>query len=53
MDRRARFFLGAGAVCALLALPLDELVWVPVALAGAYFLFAALSWLDWHSRRRD
>ena len=54
MDRRAIFFLGAAVVCGVLSFALDaDLRWVGITLAVAYLVFALLSWLDWHSRRRD
>jgi hypothetical protein len=52
MDRRALFFLGAAAVCAALVLPSDpDLRWVPTVLAITYLVLAALSFLDYRSRR--
>ena len=53
MDRRAIFFLGAGAVSALL-IPFTEsgLRWVPAWLAVVYVVLAAASWLDWRSNNR-
>lgn len=52
MDRRALFFLGAAVVCAVLILPSDPgLRWVPMVLALTYLVLAALSFLDYRSRR--
>jgi hypothetical protein len=52
MDRRAIFFAVAGAVSALLAIPLDdELQWVPLALAGLYAVLALASFLDHWSQQ--
>jgi hypothetical protein len=54
MDRRAIFFVGAGAVCAALIPPTDaELRWVPLWMAIVYGVLAVLSFLDWWSRRAD
>jgi hypothetical protein len=53
MDRRAIFFLGAGAVCTALIAETDaELRWVPTALAMIYVLLALASYLDWRSNNR-
>jgi len=53
MDRRAIFFLGAGAVCVALIAETDaELRWVPTALAMIYVLLALASYLDWRSNSR-
>ena len=53
MDRRAIFFLGAAAICAVLIPGTDaELRWVPTALAVVYVVLAAASWLDWRSNNR-
>jgi hypothetical protein len=53
MDRRAIFFLGAGAVCAALIAETDaELRWVPTALAAIYVLLALASYFDWRSNNR-
>ena len=53
MDRRAIFFLGAGAVCAVIIPETDaELRNVPTVLAVVYVLLAAASYLDWRSNNR-
>ena len=53
MDRRAIFFLGAGAVVALLIPETDaELRWVPTTLAVIYAVLAAVSYLDWRTNNR-
>jgi membrane protein implicated in regulation of membrane protease activity len=54
VDRRALFFLGAGAVCALLipATP-SEYRWFAVVLVVVYLVLALASWLDNRSRNRD
>jgi hypothetical protein len=53
MDRRAIFFLGAGAVCAALIAETDaEVRWVPTALTVLYVLLALVSYLDWRSNNR-
>ena len=53
MDRRALFFIGAAAVCALL-IPVTEGEhrWVPIALAVIYVLLALASYFDARSKRR-
>jgi len=53
MDRRAIFFLGAGALSAVL-IPETEagLRYVPTILAIVYVLLAAASYLDWRSNNR-
>ena len=53
MDRRAIFFLGAGAVCAVL-IPETEthLRWVPTGLAVIYVVLAVASYFDWRSNSR-
>jgi hypothetical protein len=53
MDRRAIFFLGAAAICAVLIPETDaELRWVPTALAVVYVVLAAASYLDWRANNR-
>jgi hypothetical protein len=53
VDRRALFFLGAGAVSAALTAETDaELRWVPTALAVVYVMLALASYLDWRSNNR-
>jgi hypothetical protein len=53
MDRRAIFFLGAGAVSAVLIPETDAgLRWVPTWLAVTYVVLAAASYLDWRSNNR-
>ena len=53
MDRRAIFFLGAGAVSAALIAETDaELRWVPTVLAMIYVVLALASYLDWRSQNR-
>jgi hypothetical protein len=53
MDRRAIFFLGAGAMSALLIPETDaELRWVPTLLALIYVVLAAASYFDWRSNSR-
>ena len=53
MDRRAIFFLGAGAMSAVLIPATDAaLRWVPTWLAVLYVALAAASWLDWRSNNR-
>lgn len=53
MDRRAIFFLGAGALCAVLIPETDaELRNVPTVLALVYVLLAVASYLDWRSSNR-
>ena len=53
MDRRAIFFLGAGALSAVLIPETDlELRWVPTLLAVIYVVLAAASYLDWWSNNR-
>jgi hypothetical protein len=53
VDRRAIFFLGAGAVSALLIPATDsELRWVPAWLAAVYAVLALVSYLDWRSNNR-
>jgi hypothetical protein len=53
VDRRAIFFLGAGALCAVLIPETDaELRWVPTVLAAVYVVLAAASYLDWRSNNR-
>ena len=53
MDRRAIFFLGAGAVCAALIAETDaELRSVPTAFAVIYVVLALASYLDWRSNNR-
>ena len=53
MDRRAIFFLGAGALSAVIIPETDaELRWVPTWLAVVYVVLAAASYLDWRSNNR-
>ncbi len=53
VDRRAIFFLGAGAVSAVLIPATDvELRWVPMWLAVIYAVLALASYLDWRSNNR-
>ena len=53
MDQRAIFFLGAGAISALLVPATDaKLRWVPTWLAVIYLILAAASYLDWRSNNR-
>jgi len=53
MDRRALFFLGAGALCAALIAETDaDLRWVPTTLAVIYVVLALASYLDWRSSNR-
>ena len=53
MDRRAIFFLGAGAVSAALIPATDqELRWVPTWLAVLYVVLAVASYFDWRSNNR-
>jgi hypothetical protein len=53
MDRRAIFFLGAGALSAVLIPETDtELRWVPTLLALIYVVLAAASYFDWRSNSR-
>jgi hypothetical protein len=53
VDRRAIFFLGAAAVCALLVPETAaELRWVPTVLAVVYVVLAAASYLDWRTNNR-
>lgn len=50
-DRRAVFFFGSAVICALLVFPTEaDLRWLPIALAIAYVLMAAASYLDYRSR---
>ena len=50
-DRRAVFFIVAAAMCGVLIPATDgELRWVPVTMAIAYAVLAALSYLDFRSR---
>lgn len=52
MDRRALFFLGAAALCALLIAETEaEIRWVPKGLAMTYVVLALASFLDWRSNR--
>jgi hypothetical protein len=53
MDRRALFFLGAAAICALLV-PIADAShrWVAATTAVVYVVLAALSALDHASRTR-
>ena len=54
MDRRALFFVGAGAACGALIPATDgTLRWVPIAMAIGYAMLALLSAADWRSRRND
>ncbi len=54
MDRRALFFLAAAAVCGALAPATDsDLRWVPITMAIAYVVLAALSVADYWSRRHQ
>lgn len=54
MDRRAVFFVGAAIVCAALAPATErDIRWIPLAMTAAYLVFAALSFLDFWSRRRE
>ena len=53
MDRRAIFFLGAAALCAVLVPETDAgLRWVPTWVAVVYVVLAAASYLDWRSNNR-
>jgi hypothetical protein len=53
MDRRALFFLGAGAVCAALIAETDsELRGVPIGLSIIYVVLAVASYLDWRTNNR-
>jgi len=53
VDRRAIFFLGAGAVCAALIPVTDtELRWVPTWTAVVFVVLALASYLDWRSNNR-
>jgi hypothetical protein len=53
MDRRALFFLGAGAVCAALIAETDaELRSVPIGLSILYVVLALASYFDWRSSNR-
>ena len=53
MDRRALFFLGAGAASAALIPATDaELSWVPELLALIYVVLALASYLDWRANNR-
>jgi len=53
VDRRALFFLGAGALSAALIPETDtELRWVPTALAIIYVVLAVASYLDWRANNR-
>ena len=53
MDRRAIFFLGAAALCAVLIPETDAgLRWVPTWVAVVYVVLAAASYLDWRSNNR-
>jgi hypothetical protein len=53
VDRRAIFFLGAGAISAVIIPETDaELRWVPTVLALIYVVLAAASYLDWRSSNR-
>ena len=53
MDRRALFFLGAGAMCAVLIAETDaELRWVPIWLSSTYVVLALASYFDWRSNNR-
>ncbi|HEV7534779.1 MAG TPA: hypothetical protein VGP90_04040 [Acidimicrobiia bacterium] len=53
MDRRAIFFLGAGAMSAVLIPETDnELRWVPTLLALIYVVLATASYFDWRSNNR-
>ena len=50
MDRRALFFLAAGAIAALLTLATpSDLRWVPEAVAVSYLVLAVASYLDWRT----
>ncbi|HWC69187.1 MAG TPA: hypothetical protein VG478_14055 [Acidimicrobiales bacterium] len=53
MDRRAWFFLGAAALCAVL-IPVTEsrFRWVPIALVIVYTLLALASRADARTRAR-
>jgi hypothetical protein len=53
MDRRAIFFLGAAAVCAVLIPATDsDLRWVPITMAISYLVLALLSLLDARARHQ-
>jgi len=53
VDRRAIFFLGAAALCAVLVPETDAgLRWVPTWVAVVYVVLAAASYLDWRSNNR-
>ena len=53
MDRRALFFLGAGAICAALIAETDpEVRSVPIWLSIVYVVLALASYLDWRSNNR-
>jgi hypothetical protein len=51
MDRRTGFFLGAAALCLLLAPVAGEYTWVAIMVAVVYSVLAAASWLEDRSRR--
>lgn len=54
MDRRALFFLGAAALCALM-IPLADASqrWVPIVVAIVYVLLALASALDTYTRHHS
>jgi hypothetical protein len=53
MDRRALFFLGAGALCAALIAETEaDLRNVPIGLSVLYVVLALASYLDWRSSNR-
>ncbi|MFN8035160.1 MAG: hypothetical protein U0V73_04435 [Acidimicrobiia bacterium] len=54
MDRRALFFLGAAAVCAVLTPITDDADrWVPIVLGATYVVLAIASMLDAWGRRHS
>ncbi|MGH9040494.1 MAG: hypothetical protein ACRDZ3_09700 [Acidimicrobiia bacterium] len=53
MDRRALFFLIAGAASGALVLVVeDDLDYVPRLVGVVYAVLAIVSWLDWRSNQR-
>lgn len=53
MDRRARFFFLAAALCLILLLPCpEELHWVGITLAVVFAAYGLLSLTDHVSRKR-
>lgn len=54
MDRRAVFFMASAVVCVVLArVTPSDLQWVGNVMAIWYVVLAAVSWLDYASRRRS